>query len=76
MYICQFSDLRPFPGHGLIPNFQVWVLRVECWRYQTSEFKVWLILNTSFKLRSQNILGDLLKNVIFNVIIIFFIDND
>ena len=28
------------PGHGLIPNSQIWGLRVGCWRYQTTEFGV------------------------------------
>ena len=42
-----------------------------------SDFRVrGSVLNCSFKQRPQNILAYLLKNVVFNVIIIIFIDYD
>ena len=34
-------QLGLIPGHGLIPDSQVWGLWVGRWRYQTYEFGVW-----------------------------------
>ena len=28
------------PGHELIPNSHDWEIRVGCWRYQSSDFRV------------------------------------
>ena len=55
------------PGLGIVPNSQVWGLKYGCWRYQASEFG----LNSSFKLRSKNILADLLK---YSMLLVFFYD--
>ena len=63
--MCQsFQLLQWYPGHILNPNSQV---------LEVSGFSS--VLNSYFQLRSQHILADLLKIVVFNVIIIF-IDYD
>ena len=55
-------------GQGLIPYSQVWWSRVGCWRYQTSDFGV-RFLNSSNKLRSQNIHAYLLQKLLSTILL-------